>query len=437
MDSSVMISFIGIIVGVIFFIFISAKGLNLTISAGLGAVLILLFSGVNLVTGLNEFWITGLSNASRSYIMIFVLGGIFGKLFDQGGGARRIAFSLLRVLRKNEKNKKLFACYFLVLMYFILTYVGIHGFIIVFTVLAIGRELAVELDIPWRFYCYGSGGILPGYFLAGSLSSVNAKSMDLTGTTAVSGALLSIIMAVIFFAVHIIIVRADIAKSERKGEGFMDTGAEIHKAQIASVTESDDLPALGLALIPLVVMLVVAATGAAIMTALTVGIVLCLVCFHKSLMNKAILSTISGGAVAVFPSLINVCGCAALGTVVRSVAGYAVIEATLGSFSAMTAGIALTMFGTAILGSSTSSMAAFGPQYVGFYTEAGLSAASQNRIISLAANFYPPHNPGVVNAASTAKIPYKSAAWIYFKGSFFPTVAALVVTLILVAVGVF
>ena len=151
METTAFISFIGIILGVAIFIGLSFKGNNLAVSAAIGAIVILLFGGVNVVTGLTDYWIVGLANSAKSYFMIFTLGGIFGKIMDVTGGAKAIAYALLKLIDKaSPQFKPSCAVYFLVLMYFICTYVGIHGFIVVFTVLPIGRELFHDLNIPWR-----------------------------------------------------------------------------------------------------------------------------------------------------------------------------------------------------------------------------------------------------------------------------------------------
>ena len=82
METTALISFIGIILGVAVFIALSFKGNNLAVSAAIGAIVILVFGGVNVVTGLTDYWVAGLANAVKSYFMIFTLGGIFGKIMD-------------------------------------------------------------------------------------------------------------------------------------------------------------------------------------------------------------------------------------------------------------------------------------------------------------------------------------------------------------------
>lgn len=439
METTALISFIGIILGVAVFIALSFKGNNLAVSAAIGAIVILLFGGVNVVTGLTDYWVAGLASSVKSYFMIFTLGGIFGKIMDVTGGAKTIAYALLKIIDKaSPKFKPSCAVYFLVLMYFICTYVGIHGFIVVFTVLPIGRELFHDLNIPWRYYCYGSGGCIAAYYLLGSVSSVPSVAATLSGSHVGALPVLSVLMTVLYFVFDAVFINLDVSSHMKKGEGFLPGGDEIWKLQMESYKgQEGDVPMLYQAAIPMVVMIVIAASGIPTMVALTVGCVLA-VAFMGNRLKGKIKSTINGGATSVFVALINVCGAAALGTVIKNMAGYTFISDRLNNADPLFAGVFLAMFGTLLLGSSSSSMPAFGEQVVGYFQEAGLSAAATFRLFTAVGNFmYPPHNTGVVNASGTGKIPYKDAVIIYIKSTLFPNVFVIAITLALIVTGVF
>ena len=123
----VTISFIGIIIGIVFFVVLSYKGNNLALSAGISAFVILLFnlpaSENGVLADLTGFWVAGAASSMSSYLLIFALGGVYGKLMDASGATRRIAFSLLNTFSK-MKNKKFGIVMFLPVMYLIFTYVG-------------------------------------------------------------------------------------------------------------------------------------------------------------------------------------------------------------------------------------------------------------------------------------------------------------------------
>lgn len=435
----VTISFIGIIIGIVFFVVLSYKGNNLALSAGISAFVILLFnlpaSENGVLADLTGFWVAGAASSMSSYLLIFALGGVYGKLMDASGATRRIAFSLLNTFSK-MKNKKFGIVMFLPVMYLIFTYVGVHGFLIVFLMVSLAREMLHDQDLPWRFYCYGAAGILPGYYLAGSISSVNALGATITGGTAASGAAMSIIYCVIYWIVLVFLIRYDIASATKRGEGFMETGAEMWKLEVATTRETDDLPKLWQAVIPMVLMIVVAAMGINVVIALVVGIVLAIVLQWHYLKDK-LKTTVSTGAAQTFLALINVCGAAGLGTVIRNVAGYQVITGALDAVAPLLGGVLLTIIGTVILGSSTSSLSAFGSQAFEYFTSAGISTSAAHRLLLFGSNWiYPPHNTGAVNASATAKVPYKAAVMMYMKESVICNTIPLILCVILAGLGV-
>lgn len=114
------------------------------------------------------------------------------------------------------------------------------------------------------------------------------------------------------------------------------------------------------------------------MIALAVGIILAVI-FQWPYVKRDLDRTISIGAAQTFPALINVCGAVGLGTVIKNVAGYQVITNALDTFTPLLGGVLLTIFGAGILGSSTSSLSAFGPQAFEYFT-AGISCSATHRL---------------------------------------------------------
>ena len=57
---------------------------------------------------------------------------------------------------------------FVPFMYGVLTYIGVNGYIIIFTVLYMGAELFQACDIPWRFYFYSASGCIGVGILGGA-----------------------------------------------------------------------------------------------------------------------------------------------------------------------------------------------------------------------------------------------------------------------------
>ena len=89
-----MISFIGMILGLLLFVVLAFKGFNLILSAVASSCLMFVFSGISILDGLKEFYLPGLAGFLQSYFLLFFLSALMGKLMSDGGNAKKIALSL-------------------------------------------------------------------------------------------------------------------------------------------------------------------------------------------------------------------------------------------------------------------------------------------------------------------------------------------------------
>lgn len=127
-----MISFIGMILGLLLFVVLAFKGFNLILSAVASSCLMFVFSGISILDGLKEFYLPGLAGFLQSYFLLFFLSALMGKLMSDGGNAKKIALSLSGLIKKSKNNQKFFCVLLVPVLYFILCYVGISGFVVVF-----------------------------------------------------------------------------------------------------------------------------------------------------------------------------------------------------------------------------------------------------------------------------------------------------------------
>ena len=141
-----MVSFIGIILGLALFIVLAFRGHNLVLSALASACVMFLLSGINPMDGLMDLYLPGLAGFIRDYFLLFLFGTLLGRLMSDGGSAKRIALSLARLIAKSKTNQKFFCVLLVPTLYFALTYAGISGFVVVFTVLPIAKDLFEQTD---------------------------------------------------------------------------------------------------------------------------------------------------------------------------------------------------------------------------------------------------------------------------------------------------
>ena len=114
-----MISFIGMILGLLLFVVLAFKGFNLILSAVASSCLMFVFSGISILDGLKEFYLPGLAGFLQSYFLLFFLSALMGKLMSDGGNAKKIALSLSGLIKKSKNNQKFFCVLLVPVLYFI------------------------------------------------------------------------------------------------------------------------------------------------------------------------------------------------------------------------------------------------------------------------------------------------------------------------------
>lgn len=84
-----------------------------------------------------------------------------------------------RVLKKiSKKNERMLAVLTCTILYMLMSVVGMSGWVIIFTVIDIGRNLLKEVNVPWRLYCYGGSGGFAAVFIPGSLLLETCRQWD-------------------------------------------------------------------------------------------------------------------------------------------------------------------------------------------------------------------------------------------------------------------
>ena len=140
---------------------------------------------------------------------------------------------LIRADQKKAKTTRSFSCCALVpVLYFILCYVGISGFVVVFTVLPIAKTIYEETDTPWRLYCCAGAQTVSAAYLAGSIQAGNVYATDICGTTTMAGWKLSIVAVVTFWAVSLVFLWTMLKITQKKGEAFLPSGEGIRMANL-------------------------------------------------------------------------------------------------------------------------------------------------------------------------------------------------------------
>lgn len=439
------LSFFGIILGLGLFISMCFKRYNMLLTAVASASVMIIFS-----CGLAELFTTGfyierltgtymggVAGFLKGYLILFALSALYGKVMEDSGAVRRIALALSAATRKSKNNQKFFTVCILPLFYVILGYCGISGFVVVFTVVALGRELFEECGVPWKYYCYGSAGNIANGVLAGNLQAQNIQAAQIFGVGLSAAPALSVVFCAAQLGMLALLIYLDIRKSDRAGEGFFPSGAEIKKLQLAASRPEAECPPLALSVLPLVVTVAcIAALGVNVLLTLALSILVSFVIFRARLSDWR--DTLGKGITAAIGPVISVAAAAGLASVIAAAPGFRIIANGLDSLPDMYAGMGLIMAVTLFTANPVPVFSAFGDRIAEYFAQAGLSPAVGARL-ALCAGITPcpPWNAGVVNAVALTRIDFKTAAWYYFKGSFFSGLAGLAAVVILITAGIF
>ena len=432
-----MLSFIGIILGLTLFIILAFRGHSLVLSALGSACVMFLFSGLSPMEGLAAHYLPGLAGFIRDYFLLFLLGTLLGKLMSDGGSAKRIALSLARLISRSRKNQKFYCILLVPSLYFLLTYAGITGFVVVFTVLPIAKDLFEQTDTPWQLYCCGGAQTISSAVLAGSLQASNVYAGDVCGTSITAAPLLSVIATAVFVLVSLVMLRVTAARVERSGEGFLPSGAAIRAAQVDQGLPEDRLPGLLPSLLPLAVVLFLAAgLGWDVVVTLLLGCLLTIAVCRKNLL-PSLKRSLSQGTASSFGPILNVAATYAIGTAIKGLEGFTFFQELLSRLPDLAQGAGLGMLAAFIMASVTAPIPAFGEQMLAHYANAGLSAAMAHRMMTVTSfTSIAPHNAGISNATSLLHLPYGSCLKLYIIYTYVPGVCSLLACLAAIALGV-
>ncbi len=446
-----MLGIIGIILAIALFIFMAFKGVNLLVSAITATLVMILlnFPVADLYKVLAGTWVakegatatgfmTYMAGFIKSYFFLFVLSSLLGRIMADGGAARRIALTCSKLVDRASEGNKKFVCALLVpLLYAILSFVGISGFVIVFTVMPIAKDLFEKTDTPWAFYCFGGPQAVGVTALAASLQAGNIYASNVCGTSTTAAPVLSIVSYIAWVVATVLVIKVMMKNAVARGETFLTDGAAVKASASGPVMAEDKLPNIWLSIIPLLFVIVLSAGfKVQVVPALFFGCILAAIFYWKNL-KTVWKATLANGVTSSFGSVFTVAATYAMGSVIRICPSFQIIQSGLNALPGLVGGSILMLVMSFAMASSSSTIAAFGSNVLESFTGAGLSNAVAHRLMTIEGfTCMAPHNPGIANAMTVTKINYKRCLKMYMTATFVPGLAAFIVAIILLLVGV-
>ena len=339
-----VISLIGILLGMVILVFLAFKGYNVIIVSVIAALVVAVFAGTDILPLIIDSYMTKFADFAKNNFMIFLLSAVFGKLMGDSGAADTIAYSMLRVVNHvhSQRTKQLVGGLMITAIVAVLTYGGVSLFVVIFTLISIGRKLFEELDIPWRHYLtfHGIGSAtFTMTMLPGTAALQNIIPTQYLGTTPMAGAAIGLTGAAIQILLCVLWAAFILKRARARGEGFRPSGEAVKAAyrdedeKKAAAGESQVGIPLLLALIPPVVLLLVLnVCKLHAVIALSCGILVCLILFGLILRRLDNLkATLAAGAVNSISTIGTTCAVVGFGGVVAAVSGYQLILGSLTS----------------------------------------------------------------------------------------------------------
>lgn len=407
-----MVSILGILIGLAIFIWLAFKGYNTIFVSIAAAVVVALFGSLNPFTALTEAFMPKVSSFLSGYFLIFLFSALFAKIMGDSGAAPSIAVKVGRLAKKakNPLMQKFLAVMTLPLIQLIMTYGGVNVFVVVFILVAIARSLFKDLDIPWWLYtcsCLGSSTVTIG-MLPGSPQIQNLIPIDYFGSSTMSAPILGLLCSVLTLAIGTGYIWFQTARTHKKGEGFLPTGAEIDKEKLVAPTVENEKPLWACILPMIVVIVVLNVLQQSAVIALISGCVVAWLLYDP---RKQDLKSLFTGAIpmSVTP-LITVCCASGFGGVVAAVPGFsAIVSGLMGlGVNAFTV-VLITNVCSGICGSASSGENIALQNFSELFLSSGIPGDQLHRLVAMSSIGLDtlPHSAGVITTLSTSKMTHK------------------------------
>ena len=263
---------VGILVALGLLVWLSFRGWSVLLLAPAVAIVAAAFAGEPLLAHWTQTFMGSAAQFVAQFFPIFLLGALFGKLMDDSGSVRAIAHFMSGKLGQRR------AILAVVLAGALVTYGGVSLFVAFFVLAPMARELFRAANIPHRLMpaaiALGTSTFTMSA-MPGTPAIQNTIPMPFFGTTPFAAPGLGIIASAIMFAFGLWWLKRAEASAHKSGEGYgedAEFGAgvasddqfireratsshEFDPAEIGHGKRSDMPPPIGIAIIPLLVVM--------------------------------------------------------------------------------------------------------------------------------------------------------------------------------------
>lgn len=239
----------GFIIAFILLVILVYKRIPIVVAAPLCAVVMALFSGLDVLSSLTGAYMDSMVGFIKSYFILFLICSIFGRIMDTSGAAYSIGNWL-----GNKLGTK-YAIWGVSVAALVLTYGGVSCFVLVFAIYPIALVLFKNANISRKLIpgAIAAGAFTAPNFVWGSPGLCNVIPTTYLGTTVRDGFLVGIICAIFFYTISNVYLIYENKRMQKNGEGFVAT-PKIEK--LLSNNEKKEAIHPFIALIPILVIIV-------------------------------------------------------------------------------------------------------------------------------------------------------------------------------------
>jgi len=475
-----VIGLLGVLAALGLLIWLAYRGVSVLLLGPVMALLAAMFAvGTPLLATYTQLFMASAGNFIVQYFPLFLLGALFGKLMDDSGAAESIAQGIVGRLGSER------AILAVVLACAVLTYGGVSLFVVAFAVYPIAAALFRQANIPKRLV---PATIALGAFtftmtaLPGTPAIQNAIPMPYFGTTPFAAPGLGVVAAVVMFALGQWWLSRQATRASHAGEGYGEhdekpvdfdkdqrertSGEGFDVAMIAPDEKSRGLPVFGLAIAPVIVVIVLnyvfssvvipaldtsylaearygetsvdSVRGVwAIICSLTIASLLLIAMCWQRLANLR--RTLDDGANASVLPIFNTASLVGFGAVIAALPAFELIKAFVDELGAGNPLVSLALSVNVLAGVTGSAsggmsiaLQTLGAEYLEIASAVGMSPELLHRITTVATGGLDslPHNGAVVTLLGICGLTHREA----YKDIFMVAVLFPILALVLIVV---
>lgn len=385
-----------------------------------------------LVKAINEGFLAKMTEFMANFLLVFLMGAIFGRIMGDSKAATSLALALTRFLGSHR------VMYIVTLACALLTYGGVNVFIVVFAIYPLAMSLMRQADLPKRLLV-GPITLGAGTFtmtaLPGSPSIHNAIAAKGLKTSLTAAPVMGLVASFLMFALGMWYLETQRLKAKERGEEFRPGLSDVVSDHSP---DASSLPHPVIALLPILVVLLTIMTPVWILTfanwtpeeipafflftkdqqilwiciAMLFGTLLGIILFKKHLPSPW--TAISRGAENAVLPLINTAAVIGFGGVVQGTQAFHWFAGLMtdSSFPPLTSAALSINIMSGVVGSASGGLGIFMKTLAANYTNVeGLSPQILHRIITIGSGGLDslPHSGAVISFLTVLGLTHREA----------------------------